>query len=183
MSSEEISQAAEEDTAGKVTKRAAGAVSVRHLKSRQKMSTATAKSMVISNRCLAVVASKTVQGGTGGNGGWGRVEGGVGGVGQAPKLSKQLVPGVKGQTSRPTLSVREFCRQYRVSEKICRLLEEEGFETAGSLFEVSDAALQDAGFRSGQIAELQRALKEFLVAAAAATGSGCLRSPPSQRAW
>ncbi|KAJ7260865.1 hypothetical protein B0H12DRAFT_1106766 [Mycena haematopus] len=112
-----------------------------------------------------------INGGTGGDGGWGDDEGGVGGLGQGPKFSKQLVSGVEGKTYRvPTLSVGEFCRQYRVSEKIRKLLDEEGFETAASLFEVSDATLKDAGFKSGQIAELKRALKEFLVAATASSG-------------
>ncbi|KAF8169199.1 hypothetical protein K438DRAFT_1855840 [Mycena galopus ATCC 62051] len=90
--------------------------------------------------------------------------GGLGGDGDGPNFSRQLV---YGQTPRvPTMSLSEFCRQYRVSDKIRRQLDEQGFETAGSLFEVSDMTLHEAGLKSGHIAELKRALKEYMVRSA-----------------
>ncbi|KAF8150277.1 kinase-like domain-containing protein [Mycena galopus ATCC 62051] len=71
--------------------------------------------------------------------------------------------GIEGQTPCvPNISVLDFCLQYRVSDKIRQLLDEEGFETAGSLLEMSDMSLKEAGFRVGQIAELKRALKELV---------------------
>ncbi|KAF8150308.1 hypothetical protein K438DRAFT_442351 [Mycena galopus ATCC 62051] len=60
------------------------------------------------------------------------------------------------------MSLSEFCRQYRVSDKIRRQLDKQGFETVGALLEVSDTSLRKAGLKSGQIAELKRALEEFV---------------------
>ncbi|KAJ6479037.1 hypothetical protein C8R45DRAFT_1156563 [Mycena sanguinolenta] len=110
--------------------------------------------------------TNTVQGGIGGDGGEGGVEGGTGGVGQAPKITKQLImSGVEGKAYHgPTLSVGEFCQNYHVSENICKLLEEEGFETVGALWEVSDADLRGAELKGGQIAELKRALRDLVTA-------------------
>lgn len=62
----------------------------------------------------------------------------------------------------PTLPLAEFCQEYRLSEKIRNLLDEQGFETAGSLLEVSDISLLEDGFKKGQIAEMKRALTQFL---------------------
>jgi len=62
----------------------------------------------------------------------------------------------------PSLSVQEFCRKYKVGDEIRGLLENEGFKTAGALLEVSDSDLKDAGFRSGHVAEVKRALKDWL---------------------
>jgi hypothetical protein len=62
----------------------------------------------------------------------------------------------------PTLSVVDFCRQYRLSDEIRRLLLEEKFETVGAVLEAPENNLEKAGFKQGQIAELKRALREFL---------------------
>ncbi|KAJ6476332.1 hypothetical protein C8R45DRAFT_1077248 [Mycena sanguinolenta] len=111
-----------------------------------------------------VQRTNTVQGGFGGGGGPGDVQGGRGGVGQAPKFTKQLImSGVEGKAYHgPTLSMGDFCQKYHVSDKIRKLLEEEGFETAGQLLEVTDADLREAGLKGGQIAELKRALKDLV---------------------
>lgn len=83
-------------------------------------------------------------------------------MGNRPRFSKQLVS-MDGRTIQvPQLAVADFCNQYGLSQKIHDLLTEEGYETAGALLEVSDVTLKDANFKSGQIAELKRALKEFL---------------------
>ncbi|KAJ6505367.1 hypothetical protein C8R45DRAFT_1070099 [Mycena sanguinolenta] len=63
----------------------------------------------------------------------------------------------------PVMSVDEFCRKYNLSENIREQLKKEEFQTAGSLLEVSESTLQTAGFKSGQIADLKKALKEFLI--------------------
>ncbi|KAF7338975.1 hypothetical protein MVEN_01973700 [Mycena venus] len=63
----------------------------------------------------------------------------------------------------PVMTVDEFCRQYHLSENIRQRLEEEEFKTAGALLEVAETTLQGAGFKSGQIADLKKALKEFLM--------------------
>jgi hypothetical protein len=57
--------------------------------------------------------------------------------------------------------VAEFCRDYKLSDKIHKLLDDGGFETVGALFEVTDTDLKEAGFKIGHISELQRALKNF----------------------
>ncbi|KAF8185257.1 hypothetical protein K438DRAFT_1937020 [Mycena galopus ATCC 62051] len=63
----------------------------------------------------------------------------------------------------PVMTIAEFCRRYNLSENIRQRLEEEEFNSAGAVLEVSEGTLQTAGFKSGQIADLKRALKEFLI--------------------
>ncbi|KAJ7450046.1 hypothetical protein B0H11DRAFT_1928429 [Mycena galericulata] len=62
----------------------------------------------------------------------------------------------------PTLKVADFCKQYHLSDEIRQLLEKEKFETAGALLEVAESNLEKSGFKQGQIAEVKRALREFL---------------------
>ncbi|KAF8155026.1 hypothetical protein K438DRAFT_1777908 [Mycena galopus ATCC 62051] len=66
----------------------------------------------------------------------------------------------------PVIPVAQFCREYNLSDNIRDHLEkgDPKLQTAGALLEVSETTLQQAGFKSGQIADLKRALKEFLVA-------------------
>lgn len=81
----------------------------------------------------------------------------LGGTGGGQKIS------VDGKIiTVPTLHVAEFCQQYRLSDDIRELLENEKFETAGAILEVAEGNLEKAGFRQGQIAEVKRALREFL---------------------
>ncbi|KAF8155028.1 hypothetical protein K438DRAFT_1863074 [Mycena galopus ATCC 62051] len=61
------------------------------------------------------------------------------------------------------MTVTEFCCKYNLSDNIRQRLEEEEFKTAGAVLEISETTLQTAGFKSGQIADLKRALKEFLI--------------------
>lgn len=62
----------------------------------------------------------------------------------------------------PILKVDEFCEKYHLNHEICERLQSEKFETAGALLEVAEDSLEKAGFKQGQIAELKRALREFL---------------------
>ncbi|KAJ7116283.1 hypothetical protein C8R43DRAFT_1137958 [Mycena crocata] len=62
----------------------------------------------------------------------------------------------------PMLTVADFCKRYHLSTEISNILKNEGYQTAGALFEESDATLKDLGLKIGQVAELKRALKEFL---------------------
>ncbi|KAF8174665.1 hypothetical protein K438DRAFT_2023095 [Mycena galopus ATCC 62051] len=59
----------------------------------------------------------------------------------------------------------EFCNRDNLSKKIHQLLADEGFETTGGLFLVSEGSLKESGFKPGHIAEniaeLKRALMEF----------------------
>ncbi|KAF7331198.1 hypothetical protein MSAN_02438500 [Mycena sanguinolenta] len=107
-----------------------------------------------------------IHGGIGGTGGKGGIEGGVGGVGQGATISMGLLSVEARMLSRwtrlPDLSVGHFCQEYHLSGKIRNLLHEYGFETAGAIFEVSDLDLKVAGFKSGQIAELRRALQVLM---------------------
>lgn len=72
----------------------------------------------------------------------------------------------------PVMTVAQFCDKYDLSENIRQRLEEEEFKTAGALLEVSEATLQTAGFKSGQIADLKKALKEFLMSNMALAPTG-----------
>ncbi|KAF7373286.1 hypothetical protein MSAN_00537600 [Mycena sanguinolenta] len=107
-----------------------------------------------------------IHGGIGGTGGMGGIEGGVGGVGQGATISIGLLSVEERMLSRPSrlpvLSVGEFCQEYHLSGNIRSLLDKCGFETAEAIFEVSDADLKVAGFKSGQIAEVRRALQVFI---------------------
>ncbi|KAJ6482963.1 hypothetical protein C8R47DRAFT_1133390 [Mycena vitilis] len=101
-----------------------------------------------------------LHGGTGGPGG----EDGSGGRRGIDGISQQFSnppPTTDEQAvNTPTLTVAEFCRQYRVSQEIQEILEKEGYETERDLLEVTDGTLEKAGLEIGQIAELRRALKE-----------------------
>ncbi|KAF7331201.1 hypothetical protein MSAN_02438800 [Mycena sanguinolenta] len=107
-----------------------------------------------------------IHGGIGGTGGMGGIEGGVGGVGQGATISIGLLSVEERMLSRPSrlpvLSVGEFCQEYHLSGNIRSLLDKCGFEAAEAIFEVSDADLKVAGFKSGQIAEVRRALQVFI---------------------
>ncbi|KAK7007897.1 hypothetical protein R3P38DRAFT_3026596 [Favolaschia claudopus] len=80
----------------------------------------------------------------------------------------------------PAMTVAKFCQTYNLSDSIRARLEQEEFQTAGKLLEVSETTLQTAGFKSGQIADVKTALKEFLIAnsslAAAPTKEICSRT-------
>ncbi|KAJ7656599.1 hypothetical protein B0H17DRAFT_1098341 [Mycena rosella] len=62
----------------------------------------------------------------------------------------------------PVLTVEKFCTEYALGEEIQKLLEDAKFQSAGALLEVAEGDLEKAGFKLGQIAELKRALREFL---------------------
>jgi hypothetical protein len=62
----------------------------------------------------------------------------------------------------PTWTVLDFCQHYCLSRTIQDLLVAEGFENTGGLLEVSPTDLSEAKFKQGQIAEIKRALKDFL---------------------
>ncbi|KAJ7873097.1 hypothetical protein B0H14DRAFT_152412 [Mycena olivaceomarginata] len=130
---------------------------------------------------------KEFVGGKGGQGGQGSNQGGNGGFGQAPQMSAldaqrffEINDGIGGLGGRggnqdgldgvgqvfvPHLTISDFCQRFQLSEGISRLLQEKGFETARMLLEVDDAALTSVGLEAGQIAEVRRGLKEFLVKA------------------
>ncbi|KAF8130512.1 hypothetical protein K438DRAFT_1999305 [Mycena galopus ATCC 62051] len=72
----------------------------------------------------------------------------------------KVVSGMQGRKV-PVMAINKFCRQYNLSKKIHQLLDNEGFETAGELFQVADGELKELGFKPGCIAELKRALMEF----------------------
>ncbi|KAK7055073.1 hypothetical protein R3P38DRAFT_1343205 [Favolaschia claudopus] len=84
-------------------------------------------------------------------------------IGQGPGIpsAHKLIDAAMGVRI-PYLSVKDFCRSYGVSDTICKLLSDQGFETAGALWETDDRTLSDVGFKPGQIAELSRALKQFV---------------------
>ncbi|KAJ6511828.1 hypothetical protein DFH09DRAFT_1197630 [Mycena vulgaris] len=106
------------------------------------------------------LANRDIHGGHGGSGGNGGKFGGKGGVGYAPRIVQPVHSSDKVEML-PHLEVPEFCKEYRISNKIRSLIEEAGFETAASLCEVTVDNLTGLGFKMGQIAEVQRALRQF----------------------
>ncbi|KAJ6569076.1 hypothetical protein B0H19DRAFT_1065851 [Mycena capillaripes] len=60
----------------------------------------------------------------------------------------------------PDQSISEFCKQYSLSPKIQQHLENSRFNTLKALVLVSAPILQNAGFKEGEIMELQRALND-----------------------
>ncbi|KAJ7776511.1 hypothetical protein DFH07DRAFT_980646 [Mycena maculata] len=103
---------------------------------------------------------RRITGGIGGEGGEGDHQGGNGGVGGRPMFEKPLVSPVHGEV--PNLTTAGFCKQYRLSAHICKLLENGGFETAEGLVNVTTTGAAEVGLKPGHIAELTRALKKFV---------------------
>ncbi|KAF8186103.1 hypothetical protein K438DRAFT_1765437 [Mycena galopus ATCC 62051] len=105
---------------------------------------------------------QAINGGEGGGGGYGDVTPGRGGEGGSPSFSTKspLVSGMEGRKV-SHVSLAEFCDQYKLSAKIYQLLDDQGFETAAGLFQVSEEQLTKAGFKPGHIGELKRALIDF----------------------
>ncbi|KAJ6461678.1 hypothetical protein C8R45DRAFT_1080771 [Mycena sanguinolenta] len=62
----------------------------------------------------------------------------------------------------PLLTIEKFCETYDLDKNIKELLENEAFGSAGALLEVSEEELRKANFKLGQVAELKRALREWL---------------------
>ncbi|KAF7333035.1 hypothetical protein MVEN_02409900 [Mycena venus] len=124
---------------------------------------------------------QAIFGGVGGQGGAGSVhQGGDWGFGESPTMNhysttEKTATIVSSRTgvgqkifvdgyiiTVPTLSVAELCQQYRLRDAIRELLQRESFETTGAILEAPEAMLEKVGFKQGQIAELKRALTEFL---------------------
>ncbi|KAJ6536770.1 hypothetical protein DFH09DRAFT_1178694 [Mycena vulgaris] len=101
-----------------------------------------------------------IRGGTGGEGGEGGHQGGNGGVGGTPMFEKPLVSPVHGKV--PDLTTAEFCKQYLLSDYICKLLVDGGFETAEGLVNATTTGSAEVGLKPGHIAELTEALKKFV---------------------
>ncbi|KAJ7750751.1 hypothetical protein B0H14DRAFT_2981778, partial [Mycena olivaceomarginata] len=87
---------------------------------------------------------RRIQGGIGGEGGSGNVKGGPGGTGQGPRIGHPLLA-IDGNGG-----------------NLQKLLQDQGFETVGGLLEANDTAFENAGFKFGHIAELTRALNDFV---------------------
>jgi hypothetical protein len=98
----------------------------------------------------------------GGEGGEGGDEGGVGGLGQGQRFASKLMVIHGGPMNVPSLTVGAFCHAYRLSDRIRNLLDEQGFKTTAALLEITDDCLREVGFKVGQIAEIKRALRQFL---------------------
>ncbi|KAJ7240951.1 hypothetical protein C8J57DRAFT_1527281 [Mycena rebaudengoi] len=103
---------------------------------------------------------RRVTGGIGGEGGESDHRGGNGGVGGRPMFERPLVPQVYGEV--PDLTTAAFCKQYRLSSHICKLLVDGGFETAEGLVNATTTTATEVGLKPGHIAELTRALKKFV---------------------
>ncbi|KAF7331203.1 hypothetical protein MSAN_02439000 [Mycena sanguinolenta] len=102
-----------------------------------------------------------IHGGTGGVGGEGGDDGGDGGAGQGPNISTELLP-AEELASVPDMAIDDFCKEYGVRDTSRDLLEKDGFDTVGGILEVSSEDLKAIGLKSGEIAQLRRALRQFL---------------------
>ncbi|KAJ7744242.1 hypothetical protein DFH07DRAFT_777107 [Mycena maculata] len=108
-----------------------------------------------------VLPSANVRGGIGGEGGRGGIQGGSGGPGYGTTLVNPLWTFGKTDGVPPCL-MAQFCRDYYLSDQIRTCLEEYGLGTTGALFEVDESELKAAGLKGGHIAEIRRALKQFV---------------------
>ncbi|KAJ7436841.1 hypothetical protein FB451DRAFT_186608 [Mycena latifolia] len=114
------------------------------------------------SQLAGLLAKGDVHGGRGRNGGQGEKEGGTGGAGCANKLASPIWSG--GNTDGlSVLTVAQFCEDNQLNGEICTLLEGCGFRTSEDLFKALDGDLEKAGFKLGHIAELKRALRQFVV--------------------
>ncbi|KAJ7608410.1 hypothetical protein FB45DRAFT_1067497 [Roridomyces roridus] len=108
---------------------------------------------------------KRIFGGIGGEGGFGPNKGGIDGEGQATQFGSRLLPAsCKGL---PSLPMVEFCLAYDLDEDVLKRLREQGFKMSGALYGLKDEDLMKVGFKLGHVAEVKRALREFVDAAEA----------------
>ncbi|KAF8164248.1 hypothetical protein K438DRAFT_1858078 [Mycena galopus ATCC 62051] len=91
--------------------------------------------------------------------------GGDGGKGEGAAQVTTLL-GRKVEIALSYLPLEEFAREYHLGRKTIDALAKLGFESAGGILKVSEADLKDGGFQVGQIAELKRALEEWVQAVA-----------------
>ncbi|KAJ7614936.1 hypothetical protein FB45DRAFT_873803 [Roridomyces roridus] len=106
---------------------------------------------------------KRVLGGTGGEGGFGPNKGGFGGMGQATQFGGRLLPAfASGGKGLPNLPLVEFCHTYDLDEDILERLREQGFKMSAALYGLKDDDLMGVGFKVGHVAEVKRALREFV---------------------
>lgn len=80
----------------------------------------------------------------------------VGPSGDAAKLWPGPVPTIQ------RTPIRDFCDKHGIDAITLNLLFEEEFENANGLFYLTIRDLKNAGLKRGQIAELQRAMQEFV---------------------
>ncbi|KAJ7734877.1 hypothetical protein B0H16DRAFT_1695796 [Mycena metata] len=90
-----------------------------------------------------------IVGGFGGTGGPGKYLGGTGGLGDVVDTALDM-------------PIKEFCEKYKISQDLLARLEKEGFTTVGALLEAMNFQLEDKEFGLGNIAELKRALKQYI---------------------
>ncbi|KAJ7610592.1 hypothetical protein DFH06DRAFT_1148130 [Mycena polygramma] len=101
----------------------------------------------------AVSRFSEIYGGTGGKGGMGYANGGNGGTGEGNVFGRRIVEGKPRQP-------RKLVNTLTLSAAILKLLAEEGYDTVGGLFKATDDSLRAAGFKQGQVDELQTVLEE-----------------------
>ncbi|KAF8164256.1 hypothetical protein K438DRAFT_269125 [Mycena galopus ATCC 62051] len=95
-----------------------------------------------------------------------RADGGVGGGGGKAGVFGYGGDGGKGEGATQVTTLLEFAREYQLGRKTIDALDKLGFESAGGVLKASEADLKDGGFHVGQIAELKRALEEWVQAVA-----------------
>jgi len=78
------------------------------------------------------------------------------------EVKQEPFPEVDLNVRVPHWTVAEFSRRYRLSDDIPILLGREGCVTVKGLLEFSQEDLEEIRLKVGEIAELKRALKEFL---------------------
>ncbi|KAJ7267040.1 hypothetical protein B0H12DRAFT_1257770 [Mycena haematopus] len=103
---------------------------------------------------------REIKGGIGGTGGASAIEGGSGGTGDGPILAGLLVS-IDDETRR-RLPYKKL-EDMGIKPALCQLLKEQGFQSAGGLFEVHETDLPPQ-FKLGHVAGLKLALKKFAAA-------------------
>ncbi|KAJ7450010.1 hypothetical protein B0H11DRAFT_1928391 [Mycena galericulata] len=102
---------------------------------------------------------RKIGGGVGGDGGGALDQGGAGGIGRGNEFSKPLLSIDDETRGRiPTTVLKDF----HINDKNRKLLQEQGFQTVGGLFEVShNDLLVHCKFATGGIGQLTAALNKF----------------------
>ncbi|KAJ7595748.1 hypothetical protein C8J56DRAFT_388250 [Mycena floridula] len=71
--------------------------------------------------------------------------------------TEKLVPGPPGEK----MSMQAFCKKYDLSHTILNMLMKHGYETARALCYLAVEELEDMGFKTGHVAALREATKEW----------------------
>ncbi|KAJ6458201.1 hypothetical protein C8R45DRAFT_1183646 [Mycena sanguinolenta] len=90
--------------------------------------------------------------------------GGTGGIGEGPRFLTLPVAATLGRKIEiPSMSLSEFCKEYKLDQHIFDLLDKAEFENVRGLIQEKDLGKKEYGLRLGEVAEVKWALKARLL--------------------